>query len=97
MTKKSNALAKLPKLRSRHTAVPAELTLRSFIGRGMAAQAAVDALLSDDAARIRLIAAAEAGDHAADAALRNLAIEHLSVGAAMPTELAAYVQRALLK
>jgi len=96
MTKSStrNALTKLPKLRARQ---PAELTLANFMRRGMAAQAAVDALLADDTARMQLIAAAEAGDAAADAALRNLAIEYLSEHEPMPTELAAYVQRALLK
>jgi hypothetical protein len=47
--------------------------------------------------RMRIIAAAEAGNRDADLALRELATEYISRRQEMPTELANYVQRALLK
>ena len=46
---------------------------------------------------MQVIAAAEAGHQDADLALRELAAEYLSSREEMPTELAAYVQRALLQ
>jgi hypothetical protein len=46
--------------------------------------------------RMQVIAAAEAGHQDADLALRELAAEHISRREEMPTELANYVQRALL-
>ena len=46
--------------------------------------------------RMQVIAAAEAGHQDADLALRELAAEHISRREEMPTELANYVQRALV-
>lgn len=46
--------------------------------------------------RMQVIAAAESGHQDADLALRELAAEYLSRHEEMPTELASYVQRALL-
>ena len=57
-----------------------------------------DRLLRQEAIpRMQVIAAAEAGNRDADLVLREFAIEYLSRGEAMPTEIANYVQRALLK
>jgi hypothetical protein len=47
--------------------------------------------------RMQIIAAAEAGHQDADLALRELAAEYISRREEMPTELANYVQRALLQ
>jgi hypothetical protein len=47
--------------------------------------------------RMQVIAAAEAGHQDADLALRELAAEYISRREEMPTELANYVQRALLQ
>jgi hypothetical protein len=46
--------------------------------------------------RMQVIAAAEAGNRDADLALRELATEYISRRVEMPTELANYVQRALM-
>ena len=71
--------------------------LESETGRQVLRTTIVEKLRAGAVSRIKVIAAAEAGHQDADLALREFAAECISRRQEMPTELAAFVQKALLQ